>query len=70
MRRWRRSKVRARVVVYTTDGATFEGVLETESLDGVVLMVAALNETKLPGHVFIPRDRVSFVQIPPAEVLR
>ena len=70
MRRWLSRKVRNRVVVYTTDGRTFEGVLDAESADGLVLIVASLNGQQLPGQLFFPREQVSFVQLPPVDVLR
>ena len=57
-------------MVYTVDGNTFEGVLETDSGDGLVLLVGSFEGTELPGQLFIPRERVAFVQIPPGEVLR
>lgn len=66
MRRWLKTKLRNRAVVYTTDDHTLDGWLSDEGTDGIVLTdtyVRSDNDVHLPGDVFIPRDKVRFLQI-------
>lgn len=56
-----------RVLVHTRDKATIEGLLDEVARDGLVLRNAKYletdPETALHGEVFIPHDRVGFVQV-------
>lgn len=53
--------------VHTTDDQTIEGTLVADGTDGLVLTAATLHDADGPvpmaGEVFIPRGRVSFVQV-------
>lgn len=68
MRRgWLRRQRTQSVVVYTTDEHTLEGVIERVSPDGVVLFdsqVRSDDDVALAGLVFVPRERIRFVQLP------
>jgi len=66
MRRWLKDKVRKHAVVYTTDDKVLEGVLAVISDEGVVLNNTVIHDAKdipLVGDVFVPRERIRFVQI-------
>lgn len=55
------------VIVHETDDRSLAGTLITVGRDGLVLRGATYLEeegTALAGEVFLPRDRVSFVQLP------
>ena len=64
---WLRLKTRRKVVVHLTDSNTVEGLLRRSAPDGLVLEAAQYHDTERPvplsGDVFLPRDRVSFVQV-------
>lgn len=71
MRSWVKKRLACFVVVHTTDDRTIEGVLETDARDGLVLAGASYVETggnkiALDGQVFVPAEKVSFVQRPHA----
>lgn len=66
---WLASATRRRIIVHTKTDQTFDGILETEYVDGVLLRSVSLVEsssksTPLPGEVRIHRDNVAFVQSP------
>jgi hypothetical protein len=66
MRRWLKDKVRQHAVVYTTEDKVLEGVLFVVSDEGIVLNNTVIHEGKgvpLAGDIFIPRERIRFVQI-------
>lgn len=70
MKPWLR-RLTLRSIHVNTPDETFEGVLLTEAPDGVVLTSATMHgpdgAVKMAGNVFIPRDRISFVQVVPAK---
>lgn len=66
MRRWLKDKVRNRAVVYTTDDRVLEGVLAVVADEGVVLNNTTIHDSTavpLAGDVFVPREKIRFVQI-------
>jgi len=66
MRRWLKGKVREHAVVYTTDDKVLEGVLTVVADEGVVLNNTVVHDVKdvpVVGDVFVPRERIRFVQI-------
>lgn len=66
MRKWLRTKVRKRAIVYTVDEQTLDGWLVEVAGDGLVLNdthVRTERDVPLPGDVFVPAERVRFVQI-------
>lgn len=68
-RRWLKSKLRNRVVVYTLDDKTLSGVLSVSAPDGVVLINAIAHDSQdvpLPGEVFVDRANVRYIQVVPA----
>jgi hypothetical protein len=70
---WMNKRQGFRVVVHTTDDHTFEGTLTKVARDGLVLRAAVFvsseGNEEMPGETFVPRDRVSFVQVPTGAVL-
>lgn len=63
-----RDIVRTKFVVVMTDGATFRGLLD-EHDDGHLVMVQAEaltadGATKVDGRLYLPRDRVAYLQKP------
>ena len=62
--------LRRRVVVHLKDGLMFEGTLDFETPEGVALMLTKFENSELPGHTFIYRSDIRFVQAPPGEALR
>lgn len=66
MRRWLKGKVRRHAVVYTTEDKVLEGVLAVVADEGVVLNNTVIHDGQdvpLVGDVFVPRERIRFVQI-------
>lgn len=67
--RWLKSKMLRQVYVHTTDDQTVFGVLEADAPDGLVLRAAILlgesSRVPMAGEVFIPRGKVSFIQVQP-----
>lgn len=65
-RNWLKTRIRSRVVVYTTDEQAVEGLLTALAGDGVVLAAAILrsdSDVPLQGDLFIPTAKVRFVQV-------
>ena len=65
-RRWLRTKERDRAIVYTTDEQVLDGLLVTDASDGIVLIdvrVRSDNDIALQGEIYVPRERVRFVQL-------
>lgn len=66
-RNWLSKHRTRRVVVYTTDEQVYEGVIESVAQDGVVLFDAQVRsdtDVALAGLIFVPREKVRFVQVP------
>lgn len=66
MRNWLKRQVHERAVVYSTDNHSYDGLLSIVARDGVVLFDAHIRtdeNVRLAGEVFIPREKVRFVQI-------
>lgn len=67
-RSWLDSVLRHRIHVHTKDDHTIEGVLECTTPDGLVLRAPVLHSSDaergvpMAGEVFVPRDRISFIQ--------
>lgn len=60
------------VIVHTRDGMSFKGIKQTVYDDSLVLREARVLQdegmsTILNGEVAIPRERVHFIQLLPAE---
>mgnify|MGYP000492361562 CR=1 FL=1 len=57
-----------RIIVHTSDGVTYDGLLRETTVDGLLLAGAKLIEqsgpTPLSGETFVPRSRVAMVQRP------
>jgi hypothetical protein len=68
MKRWIRHRMAHRVYVHTTDDRTIEGVIVSEWRDGLSLGDARYHESSgavsMAGEVFIPREKVLFIQRP------
>lgn len=67
--RWLARAMRRRLLVHLTPeagGHTIDGRLARVDADGVVLAPASLSDTgvELGGDVYVPRERISFVQAP------
>lgn len=64
---WLRQLTLQKIHVTTVEEQTFEGLLAAEAPDGVVLTSTTLHDANGPipmaGTVFIPRERIAFVQI-------
>jgi hypothetical protein len=64
---WLLRRRRRSVTVHTRDEQTIEGILAMSAPDGIVLRAARYLDTTstipLAGEVFIPRDRVAFIQV-------
>lgn len=59
-------KIADNVLVHTTDERTVQGILALVARDGLVLRAAKyLDEQDVPlgGELFVPRERVLFVQV-------
>ncbi len=66
MRNWLKRRVRDRAIVYTTDDATFDGLLVTVADDGLVLFDAHIrsdDNVRLAGEIYVPREKVRFIQV-------
>ncbi len=69
---WLAERTHRSILVHTIENTTFSGVLMHTAEDGVVLADAGLHtpgaerEVSLGGETFVPRARISFVQIMPA----
>lgn len=66
MRRWLKSRVQNRVIVYTTEEQVLDGLLSVVAGDGVVLLDTRVRndqDVSLQGEVYIPREKVRFVQV-------
>jgi hypothetical protein len=62
---WLEESIHRRLIVHTTDDRSIRGLLRLAADDGLLLWGAELLEkepVKLAGDVFVPRDKVSFVQ--------
>lgn len=61
---WLAQHLTRRIVVHTTDDLSLEGTLRLQSTDGVVLVAVRLLEdnVELGGDVWVPRQKVAFVQ--------
>lgn len=67
-RDWLARSIRRRVIVHTTDDRSVEGVLVAHDRAGVALASAAYLDAgpaplALAGDLWLPRDRVRFVQV-------
>lgn len=66
-KRWAPSLEKRKVIVHTADGS-IDGVLMVIARDGLVLRSATYldDDTKpeLAGELFVPREKVSFIQVP------
>ena len=74
IRGWLRRQLAASVVVHTTTDQSIAGVLEETARDGVILRAARFldspdAEVPLAGETFIPREKIAFVQVSPAEAV-
>lgn len=69
MRRWLKTKIRKKAIVYTVEGKSLEGWLVDTDREGVVLNDVHLHAdtmnqpVPMPGDVFVPRHQIEFVQI-------
>lgn len=67
---WLRRQLADEVVVHTTENLSIAGWLEEVARDGVILRAARYVEgdgdIALAGEVFIPRPKISLVQVRPA----
>ncbi len=67
MRRWLRRRVATLVRIHTTTDQSIEGLLKVAAADGLVLTSARFlsgeGSVDLPGDTFVPRERVSLVQV-------
>lgn len=63
---WLEDATRARIMVNTTDGHTIEGSLVRADAGGIVLSPARYTDAQqdLAGNVWIPRERVGWIQQP------
>jgi hypothetical protein len=63
---WLDAVTRRRLLVQTTDGQTIEGSLARVDADGIILAPARHSDSgqDLAGEVWVPRDRVSWIQGP------
>jgi hypothetical protein len=68
-RRWAPRLEKRKVIVHTTDGS-IDGVLMVSARDGLVMQSATYlddgtgENPKLAGELFVPREKVSFIQVP------
>jgi hypothetical protein len=63
---WLEERTARKVVVHTRDSRSIEGLLTTVAPDGLVLEAARYLEgdgVPLGGVVWVPRDRVEFLQL-------
>jgi hypothetical protein len=71
--RWVREHYLRRVLVHTTDGATFDGLLQSSERAAVVLVQATYTSSAteqsvpLAGETYVPRERIAFMQRPGGE---
>lgn len=65
---WLDGVTRRRVLVHTRDGQTIDGQLARVDRDGVVLAPATLADGPhdLAGEVFVPQERIAWLQQPEA----
>jgi hypothetical protein len=68
---WLQSVTLRRLHVHMLNEQTIEGTLATNAEDGLVLKAAVLHQAQQPsipmaGDVFIPRERIAFIQDVPA----
>lgn len=63
---WIREATRTRLLVHTRDGQTLDGQLVREDRDGLVLdpVMLADGGISVSGRVFVPRERVAWIQQP------
>jgi hypothetical protein len=66
---WLHEAARHRLLVHTRDGQTLDGQLARVDADGLVLdpVTLADGDHRLAGSVWVPRERVAFVQHPGQE---
>ncbi len=68
---WLARVERREIIVHTSDGQSFRGLLDAEEIDGLALRAVKLlgdsGDVPLGGEVFIPRARIEFVQSVPVE---
>jgi small nuclear ribonucleoprotein (snRNP)-like protein len=73
MRRAYRELVAHTLLVNLTTGKAFRGVLRDEHPAHITLANATLHEdgtaAQVDGEVIIPRERIEFLQVVPAEVM-
>lgn len=66
-RRWTSRLEKRKVIVHTADGS-IDGVLLVTGTDGLVLADATYlgddEKTEVAGELFVPREKVSFIQVP------
>lgn len=65
-RNWLQTRKHDRVIVYTTENDTLDGLLEAVAADGLVLWDSRVQSDQgvpLGGEVFVPKDKVRFVQV-------
>jgi hypothetical protein len=66
-RNWLRTRTAERVLVHTVDDKSIKGYLEVVARDGLLLRAAVLlleeTEHPLDGELWLPRERVQFVQL-------
>lgn len=70
MRNWLTRQTQQRAVIYTTDDVALDGLLVTVAKDGVILFDAHVrtdDNVRLAGEVYIPREKVRFVQVVAAD---
>lgn len=67
IRGWLRHKLAEQVTVHTTTDQTIIGYLEETSRDGLILRAARFMDAEvavpLAGEVFVPREKIAFVQV-------
>lgn len=61
---WLDDVARRRLLVQTTDGQTLEGSLVRVDADGIALASPRLDATALSGDLWVPRERIAWVQRP------
>lgn len=71
IRGWLKQQLATDVVVHTVDNSTLRGLLEDTARDGIVLRAARFLDggngdgVHLAGELFVPRDKIAFIQVRP-----
>lgn len=68
--RWVREHYLVRVLVHTTEGDTFDGLLQASEREAIILVNATFHDSgseqvvPLAGETYVPRNRIAFMQKP------